>query len=119
MALSQPVLASSCLLAEHRYSSYEAFKMRGKAVVIDSPKVFSMSEIVSRADSMVQKGPGRPKFGSYDAGSNNCEHFATWCRTDERSCGQLGAFAVKLIDDFASAGGGGRPAAGLMMAAGR
>jgi hypothetical protein len=73
VALSQPVLASSCLLAEHRYSSYEAFKMRGKAVVIDSPKVFSMSEIVSRADSMVQKGPGRPNFGSYDAGSNNCE----------------------------------------------
>ena len=113
------MLIPSRLRTEHRYSSFEAFKMRGKAVVIDSRKSFSSEEIVRRADSMVQRGPGRPKFGSYDAGANNCHHFATWCRTDERSCTQPAANLVKIIDDVVSVAGGGRPAAALLKAAGR
>ena len=77
-----------------RYSSYEDFKGRGKVRVFPSTPAFSSDEIVARATSMVQTGPGRPKFGTYHAGDNNCEHFANWCRTGEKTSGQFAAWCA-------------------------
>jgi hypothetical protein len=81
-----------------QYTAYDDFKGRGKTEVVNSPLGFSGDEVVRRADAMVQKGPGRPKFGSYHAGKNNCEHFATWCRCGERSCGQWAAGIARVFE---------------------
>ncbi len=81
-----------------RYSSYEDFKGRGKVRVFPSAPAFSSDEIVARAASMVQTGPGRPKFGTYHAGDNNCEHFANWCRTGVKTSGQFAAWCASAVD---------------------
>ena len=101
-----------------RYTDYDVFKARGKTFIVDSRKVFSSGDIVKRAASMVVEGRGRPKFGYYDAGENNCEHFATWCRSDVKTCNQPGAVVVRAIDGVFDDLGMGRPMAGIMRAFG-
>lgn len=78
-----------------QYTAYDEFKGRGKTEVVNSPLGFLGAEVVQRADAMVQKG--RPKFGSYHAGKNNCEHFATWCRCGEGNCGQCAAGIARVL----------------------
>ncbi|ELT87030.1 hypothetical protein CAPTEDRAFT_222606 [Capitella teleta] len=49
----------------------------------DDPKeVLSPEETLKRAHSKLGEG-------KYNVWSNNCEHFATWCKTGEKKCGQV------------------------------
>ena len=45
------------------------------------PRVYSGDETVARARSHIGEG-------EYDLLENNCEHFATWCKTGRRDSGQ-------------------------------
>lgn len=68
-----------------RRSSYGAFS-EGKAVYReDSPMFFDRDEVVRRAERRLGEQ-------GYDLISNNCEHFATWCRTGSARCAQWGKF---------------------------
>ena len=47
-------------------------------------------EVLDRAKSKL----GERKYGPLH---NNCEHFATWCKTGEENCSQIPSFAVRAV----------------------
>ena len=99
-----------------RISPYEEFKkdsegIVGRVFVPEEPTggtKFSSADVVKRAYSMVQKGRGRPKFGSWETG-NNCEHFANWCRSDQKICLQHKANACAIVEIVTKATDQGTP----------
>ncbi|HEY9888464.1 MAG TPA: lecithin retinol acyltransferase family protein [Candidatus Obscuribacterales bacterium] len=45
---------------------------------------------------VVQRAQSRLGEQRYDLLTNNCEHFATWCKTGRQDCEQLAAFGLQL-----------------------
>lgn len=70
-------------------STLGEFLRGGKRRVCRSRKSFSREEVVRRALSRL----GEEK---YNLVTNNCEHFATWCRTGRIESGQVSG-AVRTI----------------------
>ena len=63
-------------------SSFEDFALNCRVRVINFPESFSPEETVERARSRLgEKG--------YDIISNNCDHFATWCKTGKNMSMQV------------------------------
>jgi hypothetical protein len=48
------------------------------------------------ADDVVQRAESRLGEQQYDLFTNNCEHFATWCKTGQRHSSQLSQFGLGL-----------------------
>lgn len=71
-----------------------SFKMfsKGDVVYVDTQEMpaFERDEIVRRARSAIGT-----KLGTYNLLSNNCEHFANWCR-----CGKLVSHQKLFIDSI-------------------
>jgi len=56
---------------------------QGKPIqIVESRAIFEPNEIVERAKSRLGER-------SYDLWDNNCEHFATWCRSNEHESPQI------------------------------
>jgi hypothetical protein len=70
-------------------SRMEDFLLGGKASVRRYKSALSREETVRRALSRL----GEEK---YNIVTNNCEHFATWCRTGESGSKQVAKVAVKV-----------------------
>lgn len=70
------------------------------------PHIYSGAETVRRARSKLGNG-------DYNLVFNNCEHFATWCKTGERSSSQCNA-AIKKLSVFAIFGVGGAVLEGVL-----
>lgn len=75
--------------ADIQETSYERFS-KGNKVTADKMEqaTYEPDEIVQRARSMIGT-----KLGTYNLLSNNCEHFANWCR-----CGKLVSHQRTLVD---------------------
>ena len=58
------------------------FAKGGKVRVVKSTSAFDPDTVLSRAE-------GRLQEARYSTVSNNCEHFATWCRTGKRESKQV------------------------------
>ncbi len=73
--------------AEVRHSSIEEFARGGEIEIVDDGGLLSGDEVVARA---------RQALGTKDYSllSNNCEHFARWCRTGRGNSEQIDAFAI-------------------------
>lgn len=63
---------------------------RGSRVYVKSQSVAFLPEIV------VQRAEGRLGEQRYDLLTNNCEHFATWCKTGRHESAQLTRFGLNL-----------------------
>ena len=68
---------------------YSEFRGRGHTVVVKSPKCFSKDEIVARALSRRRGGSNSADCAEYCLLTNNCEHFANWCRSGNHVSPQL------------------------------
>lgn len=73
--------------AEVCITTREAFADGGTIRVLNTPKRYAGRTIVKRAQSRL--GERR-----YNLVTNNCEHFAHWCRSGKRVCHQARRFAV-------------------------
>ena len=62
--------------------------------VIDVSSVKERKNIVVRAKSKL--GKGVTFFGGYSPATNNCEHFANWCRTGDRYSIQTDTMSKKI-----------------------
>ncbi|MEO0769296.1 MAG: lecithin retinol acyltransferase family protein [Cyanobacteria bacterium J06649_4] len=63
---------------------------RGSSVYIkEQPTAFISSNVVARAESRLGER-------QYDFFFNNCEHFATWCKTGRSECAQLSNFGLRF-----------------------
>ncbi len=88
-------------------TSMEAFAKGGKARVVTSHSDFDIEDIIARAESRLEEM-------RYSTVSNNCEHFASWCRTGQRESKQvrraitaataLGVAAVTVAGTLAAVG---------------
>lgn len=58
--------------------------------VVEDDCLFSPEEVVARARSKIG-------LGEYNLPSRNCEHFATWCRSDEGRSRQVQGMGIGLI----------------------
>lgn len=69
---------------------YSEFRGRGQTVIVKSEKSFSKDEIVARAYSRL-RGNGSTSYDrtAYNLLTNNCEHFANWCRSGNHVSPQL------------------------------
>jgi anaerobic selenocysteine-containing dehydrogenase len=69
---------------------YSEFRGRGQTVIVKSEKCFTKDEIVARAYSRL-RGNGTTSYdrAAYSLLSNNCEHFANWCRSGNHVSPQL------------------------------
>ena len=61
---------------------YETFSQGKPIQTVESRIIFEPDEVIARAKSRLGER-------SYDLWDNNCEHFATWCRSDERESPQI------------------------------
>jgi len=66
-----------------------------KIYVYDYQKDGSDPEIVIRRAGMVLRG--EIPWDSYNLTNNNCEHFATWCKTGERKSKQVEVAGAALL----------------------
>jgi cell wall-associated NlpC family hydrolase len=62
-------------------TTFRHFADGGQVKVIDFPEGYSPEETVRRARSCI--GKRGPEDTGYDLAANNCDHFATWCKTGE------------------------------------
>jgi len=82
--------------------TYDAEMFRQETVyVYDYDDCFGAKEVVEKAMS-VQKGV--VEWNEYDLISNNCEHFATWCKTGRKESKQVDV-ATNVGMGLAVAGG--------------
>ncbi|MBM4290265.1 MAG: hypothetical protein FJ138_01495 [Deltaproteobacteria bacterium] len=72
-----------------RRSSFEEFADGRDVYIEELPARFSPDEVVRRA-------AGRLGEGGYNVVSNNCEHFATWCREGHARSRQVGDVKRRL-----------------------
>jgi hypothetical protein len=71
-----------------RRTPMEEFAKGGRVRVVNTNASFDAESIISRAESRLEEA-------RYSTILNNCEHFATWCRTGARESKQVrGAIAV-------------------------
>jgi hypothetical protein len=68
---------------------YSEFRGRGHTIVVKSPKSFSKDEIVRRAMARRSGGSASADCAEYCLLTNNCEHFANWCRSGNHVSQQL------------------------------
>ncbi|MEM0980776.1 MAG: lecithin retinol acyltransferase family protein [Cyanobacteria bacterium P01_H01_bin.58] len=70
-------------------TSFETFARGGRIFVKHQPTAFLPPIVVQRAE-------GRLGEQRYDLLTNNCEHFATWCKTGRQDSEQLAGFGLRL-----------------------
>lgn len=70
-------------------TSLEIFARGGRIFVKHQPTAFLPHIVVERAT-------GRLGEQRYDLLTNNCEHFATWCKTGRQESEQLAGFGLRL-----------------------
>ena len=77
------------LSADIQETTYARFS-KGDTVTVDNMEMatYGREQIVQRARSMIGT-----KLGTYNLLSNNCEHFANWCR-----CGKLVSHQRTFVD---------------------
>jgi hypothetical protein len=75
--------------AEVARTSRECFS-RGKPVSLKHQSVAFLP------DSVVERAESRLGEQQYDLLTNNCEHFATWCKTGRNESEQLAGFGLQL-----------------------
>jgi hypothetical protein len=63
---------------------------RGGRIFVKPRKVAFLPHIV------VQRAESRLGEQAYDLLTNNCEHFANWCKTGRQDCEQLAGFGLRL-----------------------
>lgn len=90
-----------------RRTSMDAFAKGGRVRVVKSHSDFDIDDIIARAESRLEEM-------RYSTVSNNCEHFASWCRTGQRESKQvrraitaataLGVAAVTVAGTIAAVG---------------
>ncbi|MCC6794316.1 MAG: lecithin retinol acyltransferase family protein [Candidatus Hydrogenedentes bacterium] len=90
-----------------RRTPIEQFAKGGKVRVVKSHSDFHIEDIIARAESRLEEM-------RYSTVSNNCEHFASWCRTGRRESKQvrraitaataLGVAAVTVAGTLAAVG---------------
>jgi gentisate 1,2-dioxygenase len=79
--------------AEISRTSYETFA-QGKPVYT---KQYTTSYV---PDVVIDRAESRLGERQYNLLTNNCEHFATWCKIGENECVQLAGLDVGLIKQF-------------------
>jgi Lecithin retinol acyltransferase len=79
--------------AEISRTSYETFA-QGKPVYT---KQYSTSYV---PDVVIERAESRLGEKQYSLLTNNCEHFATWCKIGQSECVQLAGIDVGLIKQF-------------------
>ncbi|NUM56580.1 MAG: lecithin retinol acyltransferase family protein [Candidatus Hydrogenedentes bacterium] len=65
-----------------RRTTLEQFAKGGRVRVVKSDPTFDAEAIISRAESRLEET-------RYSTVLNNCEHFASWCRTGQRESKQV------------------------------
>lgn len=65
-----------------RRTPMDQFAKGGRVRIVKSGPSFDPEAIVSRAESRLEEA-------RYSTVRNNCEHFATWCRTGQRESKQV------------------------------
>ncbi|MGB3768150.1 MAG: lecithin retinol acyltransferase family protein [Phormidesmis sp.] len=70
-------------------TSKEAFARGSRIYVKRQPTAFIPDVVIDRAESRLGEC-------EYDLFFNNCEHFATWCKTGDSECEQLNNFGLRL-----------------------
>ena len=68
--------------ASVRRTTMERFAKGGRVRVVKADPIFDPEAIIARAESRLQEM-------RYSTVSNNCEHFASWCRTGRRESKQV------------------------------
>lgn len=63
---------------------------RGGRIYVKSRSLAFLPEIV------VQRAESRLGEQQYDLLTNNCEHFANWCKTGQSDCEQLAGFGLRI-----------------------
>ena len=77
---------------------------------------YTADEVISRAESMLPANNGdQHTFGTYNPGTNNCEHFATWCVVGEGESFQSQNFRTKIADLIQRIFGAGTKIAKMLM----
>ncbi len=70
-------------------TSFETFSWGNLVYPVHHPLVDSADVVIERAESRLGEE-------QYDLFFNNCEHFATWCKTGRRESAQLANFGLRL-----------------------
>lgn len=70
-------------------TSLDTFARGGPIFVKEQPVAFLPALVVQRAESRLGEQ-------NYDLLTNNCEHFATWCKTGRHESEQLAGFGLQL-----------------------
>ena len=65
-----------------RRTPWAQFAKGGRVRVVKTDPAFDAEAVIARAESRLEEA-------RYSTVSNNCEHFATWCRTGRRESRQV------------------------------
>jgi len=87
-AKNPPLSKKGALIAIEEYDA--AGFQRESVYVYDYNNSFDLDKVIQRALSVQE---GAIKWDPYDLFNNNCEHFATWCKTGRKESKQVNVAA--------------------------